>query len=142
MREMQMSGTPTQAIFRIPGIFSSISDLIAAESTRHGGVSPAPFDSLNLSVHNDELPIAMPLLAYVGRHEIEDIECLHALSLSSGADFGPTVENEILVPVMGHGGLLLPQMIEKDSLEFMKLTHRYPELYSTLQKKSLPRRRK
>ncbi len=90
---------------------------------------------LNISTQNDELPIALTLLAYVGRHEIEDIECLHTLSLSSGPDFGPTVDSEILIPVLGHDGLLLPQVIEKDSLEFLKLTHHYPELYSALQRK-------
>ena len=90
---------------------------------------------LNITTQNDELPIALTLLAYVGRHEIEDIECLHALSLSSGPDLGPTVDSEILVPILEHDGLLLPQMIEKDSLEFLKLTHHYPELYSTLQRK-------
>ena len=90
---------------------------------------------LNISIQNDELPIAMTLLAYVGRHEIEDIECLHVLSLSSGPDFGPTVDSEILVPVLEHDGLLLPQVIENESLEFLKLTHRYPELYHILQRK-------
>ncbi len=90
---------------------------------------------ITITTQNDELPIALTLLAYVGRHEMEDIECLHALSLSSGPDFGPTVENEILIPVVDHDGLLLPQMIENESLEFLKLTHRYPELYPTLQRK-------
>ncbi len=32
----------------IPKIFSSFKNLIAAQSTRHGGISPAPFSSLNM----------------------------------------------------------------------------------------------
>ena len=35
-------------MYRIPEIFLQFPGLIAAESTRHGGVSPAPFHSLNL----------------------------------------------------------------------------------------------
>ncbi len=68
-------------------------------------------------------------------HEIVDIECPHAISLLSDPDFDPTVDSEILVRVLEHDGLLLPQVIEKDSLEFLKLTHHYPELYHTLQRK-------
>ena len=35
-------------LFRKPAIFEPFPHLIAAESTRHGGVSPAPFHALNL----------------------------------------------------------------------------------------------
>ena len=90
---------------------------------------------LNISTQNDDLRIAMTLLAFVGRHEREDIECLRALSLSSGPDLGPAINSEILVPILEHDGLILPQAIEYESLEFLKLTHRYPELYPALQKK-------
>ncbi len=37
-------------MFRTPSVFSSFSHLITAESTRHGGVSPTPYASLNLSL--------------------------------------------------------------------------------------------
>ena len=40
---------------RAPSIFTSF-DIIAAESTRHGGVSPAPFASLNLGINTDDDP--------------------------------------------------------------------------------------
>ena len=40
---------------RVPSIFTSF-DIIAAESTRHGGVSPAPFASLNLGINTDDDP--------------------------------------------------------------------------------------
>jgi YfiH family protein len=35
-------------LYRIPEIFTDFTHLIAGESTRHGGVSPAPYNSLNL----------------------------------------------------------------------------------------------
>ncbi|WP_460960613.1 peptidoglycan editing factor PgeF [Spirosoma litoris] len=37
-----------------PAIFDPFPDLIAAESTRHGGVSPVPFSSLNLGINTDD----------------------------------------------------------------------------------------
>ncbi len=37
-----------QPLFRQPSIFQTFPQLIAAESTRHGGVSEAPYHSLNL----------------------------------------------------------------------------------------------
>ncbi len=36
--------------FQIPALFAQFLHLVAAESTRHGGVSPAPFASLNLGL--------------------------------------------------------------------------------------------
>ncbi|AKD56781.1 peptidoglycan editing factor PgeF [Spirosoma radiotolerans] len=38
-------------LYTSPAIFSSFPQLVAAESTRHGGVSPAPFASLNLGIN-------------------------------------------------------------------------------------------
>ena len=35
-------------LFRVPAIFSPFPELLTAESTRHGGISPAPYASLNL----------------------------------------------------------------------------------------------
>ncbi|MCC6462694.1 MAG: peptidoglycan editing factor PgeF [Saprospiraceae bacterium] len=43
-------------LFRIPSIFQSFPQLLAAESTRHGGVSPAPYASLNLGKSTDDDP--------------------------------------------------------------------------------------
>lgn len=37
--------------YRVPAVFSDFPNLIAAESTRHGGLSPAPFTSLNLGIN-------------------------------------------------------------------------------------------
>lgn len=41
-------------LYRSPALFSSFPGLIAAESTRHGGVSLAPFRSLNLGINTDD----------------------------------------------------------------------------------------
>ena len=41
---------------RAPAVFAPFNSLIAAESTRHGGVSPVPFASLNLGVNTDDDP--------------------------------------------------------------------------------------
>jgi YfiH family protein len=45
-----------QPLFRKPAIFAAFKNLIAAESTRHGGVSTAPFDSLNLGGSTTDKP--------------------------------------------------------------------------------------
>lgn len=38
-------------IYRSSKLLSAFPDVVAAESTRHGGVSPAPYHSLNLGLH-------------------------------------------------------------------------------------------
>lgn len=48
--------TSTLPMFRRPAIFAPFQNVIAAESTRHGGVSPAPFASLNLGKSTDDDP--------------------------------------------------------------------------------------
>lgn len=40
--------------FHIPSIFQQFAHLIAAESTRHGGVSKPPFSSLNLGINTND----------------------------------------------------------------------------------------
>lgn len=44
------------ALFRQPDIFKAFPQLIAAESTRHGGVSTAPYKSLNLGKSTGDRP--------------------------------------------------------------------------------------
>ncbi len=54
-----MSYTPAEVqrlpLYRTPALLASVDGLIAAESTRHGGVSPAPFASLNLGINTDDI---------------------------------------------------------------------------------------
>ena len=44
------------ASFRIPSLFAAFPDLIAAESTRHGGISQPPYASMNLGINTDDNP--------------------------------------------------------------------------------------
>ncbi|GHB59512.1 peptidoglycan editing factor PgeF [Persicitalea jodogahamensis] len=53
---MSVSTQPARPLYRTPSIFRDFPHLVAAESTRHGGVSPAPFDSLNLGLNTDDTP--------------------------------------------------------------------------------------
>lgn len=43
-------------MYRTPAILTAFPRLVAAESTRHGGVSLAPFVSLNLGINTDDSP--------------------------------------------------------------------------------------
>ena len=43
-------------MYKSPKIFEEFQGLIALESTRHGGVSPAPYHSLNLGKNTEDLP--------------------------------------------------------------------------------------
>ena len=43
-------------LYTQPALFAPFPNLISAESTRHGGVSPAPFASLNLGISTDDSP--------------------------------------------------------------------------------------
>jgi len=43
-------------LFRSPAIFTRFSNVVAAESTRHGGVSNAPYASLNLGGSTQDAP--------------------------------------------------------------------------------------
>ena len=44
------------ASYRTPSLFANLPHLIAAESTRHGGVSQAPYQSMNLGINTDDVP--------------------------------------------------------------------------------------
>ncbi|NUN99054.1 MAG: peptidoglycan editing factor PgeF [Saprospiraceae bacterium] len=43
-------------IYRLSKLLSAFPEVLAAESTRHGGVSPAPYESLNLGLHTNDAP--------------------------------------------------------------------------------------
>ncbi|MFN0014344.1 MAG: peptidoglycan editing factor PgeF [Saprospiraceae bacterium] len=43
-------------LFRSPALFAAYPNLVAAESTRHGGTSPAPYHSLNLGKNTADDP--------------------------------------------------------------------------------------
>lgn len=45
---------PSAPTHRVPQVFAPFASLVAAESTRHGGVSQPPFASLNLGINTDD----------------------------------------------------------------------------------------
>jgi hypothetical protein len=87
---------------------------------------------INVSTLNEEQEIPLTLLSYVGRYEFQEISCLHTLCLTASPDNQPVSHYELLVPILNNDLYIVPQMIDVDSLEFMKLRHRYPELYNNL----------
>lgn len=46
----------TAPVYRTPALFTQFGELTAAESTRHGGISPAPYHSLNLGYNTNDRP--------------------------------------------------------------------------------------
>jgi YfiH family protein len=49
----------SSVVYRYPTVFSNYPQIAAAESTRHGGVSTVPFESLNLGLHTADDPLAV-----------------------------------------------------------------------------------
>ncbi|TAE30217.1 MAG: peptidoglycan editing factor PgeF [Cytophagales bacterium] len=49
-----MQSTQPKPLFRTPALFKSLPNLVIAESTRHGGVSIAPYQSLNLGLNTND----------------------------------------------------------------------------------------
>ncbi len=88
-----MSDSPTTfcSLFRSPEIFGAFPGLVAAESTRHGGVSPAPYASLNLGGSTGDTPenvaenqrrfwksIGVSSDQVVTSHQVHGTQVLHA----------------------------------------------------------------
>ncbi len=51
-----MITTGQPVLYRSPAIFERLNGFVAAESTRHGGISPTPFASLNLGINTTDDP--------------------------------------------------------------------------------------
>jgi hypothetical protein len=92
---------------------------------------------INVSMQNEDTPFPLNLLMFVGRNDKEDIQCLYAICLTTNADNQPSVHYELLVPIPKQETTALPQRIVVDSLEFFKLTHKYPNLMKYLQQREL-----
>ncbi|MBC8155512.1 MAG: peptidoglycan editing factor PgeF [Bacteroidetes bacterium] len=50
------SPASVRSLYRVPALLATFSELTAAESTRHGGISPPPYQSLNLGFNTDDVP--------------------------------------------------------------------------------------
>ena len=79
------------SLYRVPTVFAPFDNLIAAESTRHGGASPAPFASLNLGLNTADDPanvaenycrffdaIGAGSMAFASSHQVHGNEILYA----------------------------------------------------------------
>ena len=88
---MAIASATLQVSFRIPPIFAAFPNLIVAESTRHGGVSPAPFGSLNLGINTADDPthvdenrhrfftaIGAATTPFASSHQVHGTEILYA----------------------------------------------------------------
>lgn len=89
---MLATTAPTGISYRLPTIFARFSTLIAAESTRHGGISPAPFSSLNLGINTSDAASnvdenrrrffeaigAGADISFASSHQVHGISILHA----------------------------------------------------------------
>lgn len=91
---------------------------------------------ISINMLNEDIPIAMNMMMFVGRNDKEDIECMHALCLTTNADNQASVHHEILVPVLKQETTTLPQRVVVDSLDYFKLNYRYPELMRNLQQRT------
>lgn len=111
--------------------------IIRANKNIYSGEARYVLNSLlqiNIDSLNEFEDIALTLLAYVGRHDFQDITCLHTYSLSASLDNTPICTYEILVPITSNAEIAIPQLIEVDSTEFVKMKFRFPELYPILSK--------
>jgi len=77
-------------LYRSPQLFTKFPDIIIAESTRHGGVSTYPYQSLNLGGATNDKPeniaennlrffsaLNVPLLQVAKSHQVHGSEILH-----------------------------------------------------------------
>ncbi|WP_461137746.1 peptidoglycan editing factor PgeF [Spirosoma pomorum] len=90
-----------------PPIFSSFAKVVAAESTRHGGVSPAPFSSLNLGINTaDEVgnvnenrrrfltAIGAENFTFASSHQVHGLEILTATEAGRYDGYDALITNQ------------------------------------------------
>ncbi|GAB2594100.1 peptidoglycan editing factor PgeF [Spirosoma areae] len=88
---MPITAASGRVSFQTPALFSPFPNLIAAESTRHGGVSPAPYASLNLGINTADDPanvdenrrrffeaIGATPFQLASSHQVHGVEILYA----------------------------------------------------------------
>jgi len=93
-------------VYRFPTIFQQFKVITAAESTRHGGVSIAPYTSLNLGLHTEDDPesiienrkrfftalnIDLPQVAY--SHQIHSDQILNVENSGSYEGYDALITN-------------------------------------------------
>lgn len=110
LRDM-MSYSPAEAqslpLYRNPELLIPFDGLIAAESTRHGGVSPAPFASLNLGINTDDertnvdenrlrffSAIGAAGLGFASSYQVHGSDVLHATNAGRYEGFDALITNQ------------------------------------------------
>lgn len=111
-------------VYQVPAILSQFEKLIAAESTRHGGISPVPFASLNLGINTADDPANIvenrrlffnallgdlandktkeyPSVGFASSHQVHGTEVLYATEAGrfDGYDALMTDKRDLLVGV-------------------------------------------
>lgn len=94
-------------LFRSPNIFSRFDKLIAAESTRHGGVSEGPYASLNLGGSTQDKPehviennirffnaLGVPFETVAKSHQVHEDKILHVRNPGRFEGFDALITNQ------------------------------------------------
>ncbi|GAB3808454.1 peptidoglycan editing factor PgeF [Spirosoma humi] len=94
-------------LYTSPTIFAGFSNIVAAESTRHGGVSPAPFTSLNLGINTaDEVAnvdenrrrffsaIGASAYAFASSHQVHGTEIKYAVEAGRYTGYDALITNK------------------------------------------------
>lgn len=101
-----MTTQPPAPTYRTLSVFAPFNSLIAAESTRHGGVSPAPFASLNLGINTDDDPanveenrrrffhgIRADAFGFASSHQVHGTEVLNATQAGRFGGYDALITN-------------------------------------------------
>jgi hypothetical protein len=91
--------------------------------------------AINLFSLNDDEAFCAQMLAYVGRFNYDDLECLFSICSTIDGHNIPVARMEILIPSDTFG--LLPEIIKLESQAFYKLNYKYPLLLKSLQARQL-----
>lgn len=92
---------------RIPAVFAPFNELIAAESTRNGGISPTPFASLNLGINTEDdsdnvdanrqrffRAIKADAFGFASSHQVHGTEVLHATAAGRYDGYDALITNQ------------------------------------------------
>ncbi|MGF7215170.1 hypothetical protein GGR92_001310 [Spirosoma lacussanchae] len=107
MSDMINQPTTTEPpLYRKPALLARFDTLVSAESTRHGGVSPTPFASLNLGINTDDLPahveenrrrffqyIGATDLGFASAHQVHGTDVLYATEPGRYAGYDALITN-------------------------------------------------
>jgi len=95
------------SLFERPKIFDPFTDLVALQTTRHGGISPKPFDSLNLGTNTGDDPsnillnrkllcrsIGIDPVSLVTAEQVHGIKIFHATTGGQYSGYDAFITNQ------------------------------------------------